>query len=68
MRGDVHQKRAACVTCASVSKQGVCEKPALVSIPVGGLLYIKKLCVVQMRVLMCINQSVPYCASTRGLE
>jgi len=36
MRGDVYKKCAACVTCASVSGQGVCGKPALVSIPVGG--------------------------------
>ena len=36
MRGDVYKKCAGCVTCASVSGQGIRERPALVSIPVGG--------------------------------
>ena len=34
--GDIYKKCAGCVTCASVSGQGTCERPALVSIPVGG--------------------------------
>ena len=37
MRGDMYKKSAGCVTCASVSGQGTSERPALVSIPVGGL-------------------------------
>ena len=36
MKGDIHKKCAACVTCASVKEQGSQEKPALVNIPVGG--------------------------------
>ena len=36
MKGDIYKKCAGCVTCASVSGQGARERPALVSIPVGG--------------------------------
>ena len=36
MKGDIYKKCAGCVTCASVSGQGTRERPALVSIPVGG--------------------------------
>lgn len=36
MKGDIYRKCSGCVTCASVSGQGTCERPALVSIPVGG--------------------------------
>ena len=36
MKGDIYRKYVACVTCASVKGQGSRERPALVSIPVGG--------------------------------
>ena len=36
MKGDIYKKCGSCVTCASVSGQGNRERPALVSIPVGG--------------------------------
>ena len=36
MRGDIYKKCAGCVTCASVSGQGTRERPALITILVGG--------------------------------
>ena len=36
MKGDIYKKCASCITCASVKGQSNCERPALVSIPVGG--------------------------------
>jgi len=36
MKGDIYKKCTTCMTCASVSGQGSCERSTLVSIPVGG--------------------------------
>ena len=35
MKGDIYERFAGFVTCASISRQSTHERPALVSIPVG---------------------------------